>query len=108
MKSLLHNDRFEKVADLVSKAPAKALGLIVITALVVSWVTCEPFCRLAGRIKGEKPIKKPVANFSTKDNEARKLRAKLFCALLTTGLAATPAHAHSNSLTRHPVPAWTT
>jgi hypothetical protein len=49
-----------------------------------------------------------VANFSTKDNEARKLRAKLFCAVLTTGLAATPAHAHSNSLTRHPVPAWTT
>jgi hypothetical protein len=98
MKTFLHNDRFEKAADLASKAPAKALGLIVIAALIISWLTCESFCRMAGRIKREKPFKKPVANFSTKDNEARKLRVKLFCAMLTTGLATTPAHAHRNSL----------
>jgi hypothetical protein len=98
MKSFLHNDRFEKAADLASKAPAKALGLIVIAALVISWLPCEPFCRLAGRIKKEKPVKKPVANFSAKGNQARTLRVKLFCGVLTTGLATIPAYAHSSSL----------
>jgi hypothetical protein len=104
MKSELHNDGFEKVADLASKAPAKALGLILIAALIVSWLTCEPFCRLAGRIKREKLFKKPMANLSAKENEPRKLRGKFFCALLTAWLATTAAPAHGNSLARSSTP----
>jgi len=76
MKIFQYNDRFEKMADLVAKAPARILGVIVVTALIISWLTCEPLFRLTGRIGRRGPVKKPAAKIHARNNGARKIILK--------------------------------